>query len=80
MLVSIAAYCLVLGAIAASTVVASKGKTEARRRNISANAQVQLFSILITAVFYAEFAIMWLPFCLHPQRPPLTLFWCGYCL
>ena len=67
MLLSIAAYCLVLGAIAASAVVASKGKTEARRRNISANAQVQPFFILFTAILYAEFAIIWLPFCLHPS-------------
>ena len=48
MLLTIAAYCLVLGAIAASAMVASKGKTEARRRNISANAQVQLFFALFT--------------------------------
>ena len=67
MLVSIAAYCLVLGAIAASAVVASKGKTEARRRNISANAQVQLFFTLFTATPSAGLDIMWLPFCLHPS-------------
>jgi len=39
MLIAIAAYCIVLGVIAATALVASKGKTEARKRNISANAQ-----------------------------------------
>ena len=54
MLMSIAAYCLVLGVIAASAVVASKGKSEARKRNISANAQVQHFFILFFAIFKQE--------------------------
>ena len=39
MLVAIAAYCIVLGVIAATALVASKGKAEVRKRNISANAQ-----------------------------------------
>ena len=65
MLVSIAAYCLVLGVIAASAVVASKGKSEARRRNISANAQVQDFLILFIALTTEDPLSYGLPFCLH---------------
>ena len=41
MLVAVVAYCVVLGAIAATAVAATKGKSEARKRNISANGQVR---------------------------------------
>lgn len=41
MLVAIVAYCVLLGAIAATTVAATKGKSEARKRNVSANGQVR---------------------------------------
>lgn len=41
MLVAVVAYCIVLGAIAATAVAATKGRSEARKRNISANGQVR---------------------------------------
>lgn len=44
MLVAIAAYCIVLAVIAATAVVAAKGKSGPRKRNISANAQARLIT------------------------------------
>ena len=79
MLVSIAAYCLVLGAIAASAGVASKGKSEARRRNISANAQVRLFFILSIAILQQDSPYFMASLLSASQRPPPTPFWCDEC-
>ena len=46
MLVAIAAYCIVLAVLAATAVVAAKGKSGPKKRNISANAQAWLIAPL----------------------------------
>ena len=48
MLVAIAAYCIVLAAIAATATVAGKGQNGARKRNISANAQARIVTVFLT--------------------------------